>query len=191
MKSILSHRYIFWALLAVPMVPMIVALSAGSATPEDLLHPTGEYAARFMVAALMVTPLQTLFPKAKWPLWLLRRRRALGLAAFGYALLHTVLYLIDMNTFAAVWAEIFALGIWTGWLAFAVFVPLAITSNNRTQRVMGRWWKKLQRWVYVAALLTLVHWIFIHNSLGGALFHFVPLAALQMYRIYRTAVPRR
>ena len=79
--------------------------------------------------------------------------------------------------------------IWTGWLAFLIFIPLAITSNDRSQRWLKSTWKKLQRWVYPAAVLTLLHWIFVHNDIGPALVHFVPLAALELFRVYCTYSP--
>ena len=50
---------------------------------------------------------------------------------------------------------------------------------------LGSTWKTMQRWVYVAALGTLMHWIFVHNSFGPALVHFVPLAGLETYRVWR------
>jgi sulfoxide reductase heme-binding subunit YedZ len=90
-----------------------------------------------------------------------------------------------MGSLRAVLAEFTALGIWTGWLAMVIFVPLAITSTDGFVRRMGPAWKTLQRTVYVAAVATLLHWIFVHNNLGPALFHFVPLALLEAYRIWR------
>jgi sulfoxide reductase heme-binding subunit YedZ len=127
-----------------------------------------------------------LFAGQRWPVWLMRRRRYLGVAAFGYALGHTVLYVADMASLRLMLDELFALGIWTGWAAFAIFLPLGLTSNNASQRWLRSWWKPLQRWVYAAAVLTLVHWIFVHNNLGSALVHFVPLALLETYRIWKT-----
>ncbi|MGI9402391.1 MAG: sulfite oxidase heme-binding subunit YedZ [Rhizobiaceae bacterium] len=185
MKSVFDSPYFFWAILALPSIPMIAGLSGGSASPEFLLHPTGEFAARFMIIAMMITPLRMLFPKASWLLWLSRRRRYLGVAAFGYAVLHTLLYLIDMGSLRAMLSEFTAIGIWTGWAAFFIFIPLAVTSNDWSQRIMLSKWKQLQRLVYIAAILTLVHWIFVHNNLGPALVHFVPLALLEAYRIWR------
>jgi sulfoxide reductase heme-binding subunit YedZ len=49
----------------------------------------------------------------------------------------------------------------------------------------------LQRLVYVAAFLTLAHWIFLEYGLGAALVHFLPLAALEGYRLFRTAQPSK
>jgi sulfoxide reductase heme-binding subunit YedZ len=52
-------------------------------------------------------------------------------------------------------------------------------------RLLRAGWKRLQRLAYPAALLTLVHWVAIHDGVGAALAHFVPLASLQAYRIHR------
>ena len=184
-KPVLSHPVSFWLLLSVPALPMLWELSSGPEGAEGLLHPTGEFAARFLILALAVTPLRLMFPNTGWLKWLGRRRRALGVAAFGYAALHTLLYIVDTPTLREMWAEFFALGIWTGWAAFAIFIPLAVTSNDAAKVRLRRGWRRLHRWVYVAAILTLLHWIFVHNNLGPALVHFVPLAGLQGYRLFR------
>lgn len=180
-----NSRYLIWAVLALPAIPMIFGLTNGRASAEQLLHPTGEFAARFMIIAMMVTPLRLLFPKTRWLFWLQQRRRYFGVAAFGYALLHTVLYIVDMGALKPILDEFLALGIWTGWIAFAIFIPLAATSNDWAQRKMLGGWKVLQRWVYPAAVLTLAHWIFVHNNLGPALVHFLPLTFLEAYRIWK------
>jgi len=185
MGRVLNSSYFFWAILVIPAIPMLLAFTSG-ADPERLLHPTGEFAARFMIIAMMITPLRMIFPKARWLLWLQRRRRYLGIAAFGYAALHTVLYIVDMGALQPMLDEFWALGIWTGWAAFVIFVPLALTSNDASQRWLLASWKKLQRFVYPAALLTLIHWIFVHNNLGPALVHFLPLVALEAWRIWKT-----
>ena len=74
----------------------------------------------------------------------MRRRRYFGVAAFLYAAFHTLLYIIDMNSLQLMLDEFWALGIWTGWAAFAIFIPLAVTSNDPSQRLMLSWWKPLQ-----------------------------------------------
>ena len=185
MKQILSSRYFFWGLLAQPALPMMIALSSDPGAAKGLLHPTGEFSARFMIIAMMITPLRMMFPKAGWLNWLMRRRRALGVAAFLYAVLHLVVYVMEKGALAPMLADFMELGIWTGWLAFAIFVPLGLTSNNISQRWLLKRWKTLQRFVYPAAVLTLVHWIFVNDNLGPALVNFLPLAALEAWRIWK------
>ncbi len=185
-KSILNHPYTFWALLSLPAIPMVMGLASGDPGAIDgLLHPTGEFAARFMIIAMMITPLMMLFKGWRGPRWMMKRRRYLGVAAFGYAALHTVLYLIDKGAVAYTGGEISRLYIWTGWLAFLIFVPLAVTSTDGWIRRLGPQWKTLQRLIYGAAVLTLLHWAALHNwgGIGAALVHFGPLAALEAYRL--------
>ncbi|WP_439124048.1 sulfite oxidase heme-binding subunit YedZ [Marivita sp.] len=151
-----------------------------------LVHPTGEFSARFLIVAMMATPLSLLLRGWRGPQWLKKNRRYLGVAAFGYALLHTVFYLIDKASFSTAINELPRLYIWTGWLAFLIFVPLAVTSTDFFVRKMGTWWKWLQRWTYAAAVLTLVHWASLHEwgSWVPASIHFGPLIALEAYRIW-------
>ncbi|MET1411025.1 ferric reductase-like transmembrane domain-containing protein [Roseibium sp. HPY-6] len=189
--NLVNSRAFIWALLALPSIPMMLALTSGTASEdgrpatEFLLHPTGEFAARFMIISMIISPFRLMFPKNKFWFWMLRRRRYFGVAAFAYAAAHTVLYLFDMGSLQAILGEFWALGIWTGWLAFFIFVPMALTSNDASMRLLGRRWKPLQRLVYLAAVATLLHWMFVHNEFGPALVHFVPLLLLEAYRIQR------
>ena len=185
-QTILNSKFFIWVLLALPSILMTMALTSGNANLEGLLHPTGEFAARFMIIAMIITPFRLMFPKAKFWMWMMRRRRYIGVAAFGYAALHTLLYIVDMNSLQAMLDEFLELGIWTGWAAFVIFIPLAVTSNDVSQKLMLSWWKPLQRWVYPAAVLTLIHWMFVHNEFSPALVHFVPLVLLEIYRVWKT-----
>ena len=135
---------------------------------------------------MMITPLAMLLKGWRGPRWLMKRRRYLGVAAFGHALLHTILYLIDKGTAAFSGGEISKLYIWTGWLAFFIFVPLAITSSDAWVRRLRPKWKSLQRWIYAAAVLTLLHWAALHDwgGVGPAPVHFMPLALLETCRVW-------
>ena len=155
-----------------------------------VIEVSGEFAARFTIFALMLTPLMMLFPRSNAIRWLLRRRRYLGVAAFGYALLHTLAYLVNTGSPNAAFAEITRTAIWIGWIAFVLFVPLALTSNAASVRALGRRWKWLQRLVYPAALLTAAHWFFLTYQWGGVLTHFLPLALLEVYRVWRSQPSR-
>ena len=135
-----QFKYLLWVILTVPAIAFTFQYLSGAALSGELLHPTGEFSARFMIIAMIATPLQLLFQKLNWsmtvPRWLIRYRRAFGVAAFGYALLHTLLYIADVGTWSGMVDEFTKLGIWTGWVAFAIFIPLAMTSNNKSQRLM-------------------------------------------------------
>ncbi len=188
-RLFLNSRPLLWALLAVPALPMIGEALQPDVVFEELLHPSGEWSARLIILALMLTPLSQLVPRRRWVQWLLRRRRAFGVAAFGYGALHLLFYLFEMQSLRDILAEIGALGIWTGWAAFLLMLPLALTSNDRAMRAMRGGWKRLQRLAYPAALLTLVHWIFVHDNFSAALLNFSPLILLQLIRLARALRP--
>lgn len=184
LRIILNKKPTFWVLLCLPAVVMMRPYVSGDVIAMDMLHPTGEWSARFMIAAMVLSPLLALIGPRPWLSWLIQRRRALGVAAFGYASLHLIFYIIDMGNLDDMIAEFLALGIWTGWAAILLFVPLAVTSNDASMRALKAGWKRLQRLVYPTAVLVLVHWIFIHNNLGPALLHFIPLVLLVAARYF-------
>jgi methionine sulfoxide reductase heme-binding subunit len=180
--------YWLWGLLGVfPAVWGFEALTSDNARIFHILvHPTGEWSARLLILTLAITPLTLLFRGNGVVRWLRANRRSFGVAAFAYAAMHVAFYLIDKSSLARVAADVPRLYIWTGWLAFAIFIPLAATSMDLALRKLGPRWKSLQRWTYVAAVLTLVHWASLHDwgHPMAAVLHFAPLAALESYRIW-------
>lgn len=186
MRIVLNNKLAFWVMLAIPAAAMMRAFWTSAAAVADLLQTSGEFSARLLIVAMMIAPLIAVIGPRDWLRWLLARRRAIGVAAFSYAVLHLGFYVVDMGVLADMIAEVAAPGIWTGWVAFALMIPLALTSNTASVRVLRTSWKRLQRLVYPAALLTLVHWIFVHNNLVAALAHFAPLALLLIIRLIRS-----
>jgi methionine sulfoxide reductase heme-binding subunit len=178
---------VVWVLVASPALLILVRSSTRPGVqPGDLLAATGEWSARLIIAALMLTPLVQLFPKSDMVLALLRNRRALGVGAFGYALLHLLFYVLDMESVGNIVAELGAPAIWTAWLAFLCLLPPALVSSDAAMRWLGALWKKLQRLAYPAAVLTLVHWLLVHDGRTEAVLHFAPLAILQLVRLARS-----
>lgn len=188
-KSILRSKYLFWLLVAIPGILILTSYFSGELNYGMIMHITGEFSGRLLVFTLIATPISLLLPKFRFSKWLIRNRRYFGVAAFAYTLLHTIFYVLESSLSQLV-NEFADVAILTGWIAFFVFIPLAITSTNRAIRRMGASWKKLQRWVYLAALMAFVHWAMLglsgdHGSMGGALFHFAPVMILQIYRVFK------
>ncbi|MFZ1468505.1 MAG: ferric reductase-like transmembrane domain-containing protein [Paracoccaceae bacterium] len=175
-----------WVVLSLPAMAMLPALFGDDARAfHRLLHPTGEFAARFMIIGMMASGLMLLFRGQHWPRWLLHHRRDIEVAAFAYAALHTIVYVIDRGSLDRILGPLWKTEIWTGWIAMAIFVPLAITSNAAAQRWLRTGWKSLQRLAYPAAVLVLIHWAALHDwgSWPPAAVHFTPLLALWGYRL--------
>lgn len=180
--------YPLWAVLS--LLPAVWTWQALTSTNERILHilvhPSGEWAARLLIVTLMITPLAMIFRGNTGIRWLRKNRRYFGVAAFAYAAMHTVFYILDKGTLSQIVAELPRLYIWTGWLAFAIFIPLAATSMDQAVRLLGRHWKTLQRWTYAAAMLTLIHWASLHEwgHPLNAVLHFAPLAGLEAWRMW-------
>jgi sulfoxide reductase heme-binding subunit YedZ len=178
--------YWLWLLLALPTLTMIAPFfDENIRALKGVLHGSGEFSARFMIISMMATPLMMLTKGHAIARWLKTNRRYFGVAAFGYAALHVLAY-IWPESMDRILAEATDLDLLSGWIAFAIFIPLAATSMDYAVRKMGLWWKPLQRWTYAAAVLTLVHWLLVSRDAGGAIVHFAPLAALTLYRLWWT-----
>jgi sulfoxide reductase heme-binding subunit YedZ len=131
---------------------------------EFFLRATGVLTLIFLFITLAVTPLRKLFG------WnsLIRFRRMLGLYAFFYAVIHLVTYSIfdkslDLREIVGdVWQRPF---IAVGMLAFAMLVPLAVTSTNgMLKRLGGKNWARLHKLSYVVAVLGVLHFWMIVKS---------------------------
>jgi sulfoxide reductase heme-binding subunit YedZ len=130
----------------------------GADPMRELEHALGLWALRFLIMTLAITPLRQLAGVN-----LLRYRRALGLSAFYYALMHLMTYLVldQRFDFDAIWADILKrLYITIGMTCFIVLLPLAATSSNLAIRHLGgKAWQRLHRFVYLAAILAALHFL--------------------------------
>jgi sulfoxide reductase heme-binding subunit YedZ len=123
---------------------------------QDLTLRTGWYALVLLILSLACTPLNTLLGWRQ----LLPLRKPLGLYAFMYAACHFLIFIgLDYGFDpTAIWEATFekryAL---VGFSAFVILTALALTSTQGWQRRLRKNWKRLHRWVYLAALLVIVH----------------------------------
>lgn len=148
-----------------------------------ITHRTGDWALRFLLISLSVTPLRRL---SGWNV-LARFRRMLGLYAFFYASLHFSTYVIlDLGGY---WAQILddlvkRPYITVGFLAWLGLLPLAITSTKGMVRRLGRRWIALHRLIYGIAVLGVLHYFWLVKSdLREPLMYGGILAALLILRL--------
>ncbi|MEO5336642.1 MAG: sulfoxide reductase heme-binding subunit YedZ [Magnetospirillum sp. WYHS-4] len=117
----------------------------------------GDWALRFLLLTLAVTPLRHL---TGWTGWM-RYRRMLGLFCFFYAGLHMTSYvaLDQFFDWAAIGRDLAKRRYMTiGMATLALLLPLAATSTDAmVRRLGGPRWKKLHRLVYPAAILAVLH----------------------------------
>ena len=158
--------------LALPGAADAVRYATGAIGYGEALQASGVWSVRLLIATLAVSGLRAAFPGARWSAWLLRRRRDLGVATFGYAALHLGIYLVKKAPMPVlIVREGVEPGMAVGWIAFVVFAALAATSNDASVRAMGRGWKALHRFVYAGAALTVAHWLMTAFELTEGLMH--------------------
>ena len=76
--------------------------------------------------------------------------------------------------------------------AFVILVPLAITSNNLAIRRLGaQAWHRLHRWVYLVAILAVLHFLLSVKVPIEPLFYGAVVALLLGYRLARSLLRDR
>ncbi len=150
---------------------------------KELEHALGLWSLRFIVAGLAITPL-----RRQAGVNLLRFRRAVGLLAFYYALLHFGVYLVfDQGlVFERIVKDIVRRPyIIAGMVAFILMIPLAATSNRISIRTLGgKAWARLHRLVYLSAIAAAVHFLLVVKSWPPEpLVYAALIAALLCYRL--------
>jgi sulfoxide reductase heme-binding subunit YedZ len=153
-----------WAVCLAPLALLLHRFRADDlgANPIDFVTDSlGIWALRLLLASLALTPLRLVLGRS-WPIVL---RRLLGLFAFGYVALHLATWIVLDHFFD--WPVMLAdvvkrPYIAAGMAAFALLVPLAATSTAAAiKRLGGRAWRRLHRLVYAAAVLAVLHFIWL------------------------------
>jgi sulfoxide reductase heme-binding subunit YedZ len=161
----------------------------GTNPAEFVTRSLGDWALRFLLITLAVTPLRRV---TGWA-WLVRLRRMLGLFAFFYVLLHVSSYvsfdqLFDVHDIAHDIAK--RPFITVGFLALLLLLPLAVTSTQgMVRRLGGRRWRLLHRLIYVIGPLAVLHfWWMVKRDLTEPIVYALILALLLAVRLARRAV---
>lgn len=186
MKRFIWIKLLVFVLSLLPAAGLAAGLFTGGlgANPvEAITHSTGEWALRFLLLTLAVTPLRRLTGYGS----LVRLRRMLGLFAFFYAALHLSTYVALDQFFdaAAIVKDVVKRPyITAGFLGFLLMAPLAATSTaGMIRRLGGRRWQQLHRLVYPCAIAAVVHFLWLVKAdLTEPLLYAGVLTALLGYR---------
>ena len=170
LNSILTSKWTKVVAFAVCLVPLAALVGRalqgelGANPIEFITHATGDWTLRFLVITLAVTPLRKLLRLPQ----LIRFRRMLGLFAFFYAFLHFSTWIVLDQFFD--WRGMLKdvekrPFITVGFTAFALMIPLAVTSTaGWIRRLGGRRWQWLHRLIYASAILGVIHYYWLVKS---------------------------
>ncbi len=160
---------------------------------QYITQKTGRAALTLLCLSLACTPAVTLgFKNAA------KARRPLGVYACLYASFHFLTFVgldygFDLGLiYEAIFKKPYAL---VGFSAFLILLPMALTSTQGWMKRLGKRWKSLHRWVYLAGILVIVHYIWLVKSdireplIYGAIVVFLLLMRLPRVRAWASQRP--
>lgn len=143
------------------LVRGIVGGDLGADPVKTLTHTTGLSALTILLVTLGVTPLRGLLDRPA----LVLLRRPLGLFVWYYAVVHFLIYAVfDHQVSVTEISEDVAKHPWVlvGFSALVLLTTLAVTSPAAMVRRLGaRRWRRLHRLVYPAAVLVVLHFLWL------------------------------
>jgi sulfoxide reductase heme-binding subunit YedZ len=151
------------AALALAVIPGLVIaywFFTGALMPlpvKNAIHLTGDWAVRFLVITLSLTPLMRVYKWTKLALI----RRMMGVTTFAYAFTHFCLYIVmskyDLGFVAS--EIVFRFYLTIGFVTLLGLSALAATSTDTAVRKLGSKWKTLHKISYGLAVLALFHYV--------------------------------
>nr|WP_255603623.1 protein-methionine-sulfoxide reductase heme-binding subunit MsrQ [Oscillochloris sp. ZM17-4] len=173
-----------------------VAVHVGSLAPLALLvadistvnpiqaitQHSGRAAIILLMLCLACTPLNLLLG---WK-WAAGLRKPLGLYSFLYVSLHLLTFaVLDYWLDAGlIWqAVVEKRYVLAGFAGFLLLLPLAITSTKGWQRRLGRRWRPLHSLIYPAAILAILHFLWLSKVVRDPLIYGAIVAALLIVRL--------
>lgn len=159
---LLPAAWLCWGAATGSLVAAVPVGPLGARPITELIHRTGDWAIRFLLMSLAVSPARRIL---QWPK-LINVRRMLGLGAFFYAFTHLLLYMLDQKFRLGFIASEIALRFYLtiGFVALLGLSALAATSTDAMIRRLGGNWNRLHRIVYAVAILAALHF-FIQTKL--------------------------
>ncbi|MGF6171934.1 protein-methionine-sulfoxide reductase heme-binding subunit MsrQ [Ensifer sp. 4252] len=184
------HSASVWALYGLGLCPALAAFYLGATgrlpgnPVKEFEHLLGIWALRFLVAALAITPIRDLLG-INW----LRYRRALGLLAFYYVVMHFLAYFLldQVLNIPAILADIARRPFITiGMAGLVLLIPLALTSNNWSIRRLGSRWNQLHKLTYIIAAAGALHFAMSVKVVGLEQMTYLALVTLLLcWRLVR------
>lgn len=177
---------VLFAAALVPVTYLAYGLWYGDLGPnpaETLQLQTGIWSLRFVLITLAITPIRRI---TGWNV-VIQYRRMFGLFAFFYASLHLTSYVVLDRYFdiAGIWEDVAKRPFITmGMIAFALMLPLALTSTRGWIRRLGKRWTVLHRLVYISAIAAVIHYLWkVKVVVGSPVYYALILGALLAVRV--------
>ena len=171
-----------WVVTQTPALLIALLLAIFPHKHKLLIQISGYSAVGFLALVLLLNPLIHMFPAIIKLKKLNRYRREIGVACFSFALVHIACFVTKHGIPKVFTFMIHPALIPVIFIAFPIFLLLALTSNNVSIKKLGFMkWKKLHKKVYFAEVAIFFHMFLVGKKLYAFLI-FVPLFTLQWIR---------
>ncbi len=158
--------------------------SLGANPVEAIMDRFGNWALRFILLTLAVTPVRQV---TGWS-WLQQFRRMFGLFTFFYVLMHFLTWLIlDQSLLLSAISEdlVDRPFITLGFTAFVLLAAMTATSTNGMRRRLRHRWTQLHYSAYAVGLLGVWHyWWQVKQDIREPLIYATLLGVLLSYRVW-------
>ena len=185
------RKFLKPAVFLLALVPFVLLLiralqnNLGPDPAQELSIETGEWTLRFLLITLALTPLRDFTGRSEF----VRQRRMLGLFALFYATVHLLAwmtFILGFRWFAIVEELVERPYITVGFTSYLILFALGATSPKAMVRKLGKNWKRLHRFVYLASILGVLHLLWIlRTDIGEAVLYGSIVFVLLGYRIAR------
>lgn len=170
LRSLLSNNR-FWILAFAITLSVNIAgfvqleVPSGSLQIIRIEQAYGFVSLGLLYAAIIISPLTKLFPRLPGKASIIHARRAIGVSAFYYAVLHAwITFFGQLNGFGGIeyLSGAYAWSLLLGAFALGVLTIMAVTSFDIVVAKMKfRRWKLLHRLVYFGSIAVLLHVLLI------------------------------
>src|SRR5262245_38514534 len=159
----------------------------GARPVTEAIHQAGDWALRFLLITLAITPAQRILNYPR----IILARRTLGVASAAYAVLHLSLYVLDQHfdLFKVASEIVLRIYLLIGAVALTGLIALASTSTDGAiSRLGSQRWNRVHRLVYGIAVIAAGHF-FIQSKLNP--YEPVLVAGFLMWLLAYRALYRR
>ena len=160
-SALIPLAWVAWAAISSGLGP---TGPLGANPIEYINRFLGDWAIRFLLLALAVTPVRGI---TGWTP-LMRFRRMIGLFAFFYVCLHLSSYIVLDQFFdwAEIWKDIVKRNyITVGMVNFVLLASLAATSTKgMIKRLGGKRWTNLHKLIYVSGIAACIHFYMMRKG---------------------------
>lgn len=155
-------KFIFFILLNLPLIFCLLILFniINTPNPIDFILSITGHSAMVLFLFLLAFPIFQTYLNLNF----YTSRRIIGLYIFLYCLLHTLTYVGLDYQFEWNFLLIEVLShtyLQLGLYAFLLLIPMALSSNDFSKKLLASWWFQLHKLLYLVITLSFLHYYFL------------------------------